>query len=137
LPRFAGLNPMAILPPRRSAFQEADQAASFNMNKEAVALNNQPGEGNAYQKNIVQQQGIQNAYQNHQTANNQYAVSMIQQASKLAQANSTQENLANNLALYAKTMTQEQAGVQGIAPAFELANFIKAHGPEVLDPLYY
>ena len=128
---------MAILPPRRSAIQEADQAASFNMNKEALALNNQPGEGNTYQKNIVQQQGIQNAYQNHQTANNQYAVSMIQQASKLAQANSTQDNLANNLALYAKTMTQEQAGVQGIAPAFELSNFIKAHGSEVLDPLFY
>ena len=128
---------MAILPPRRSAFQEADQATSFNINKEALALNNQPGAGNAYQKNIVQQQGIQNANQNYQTAENQYAVGMIQQASKLAQANSTQENLANNLALYAKTMTQEQAGVQGIAPAFELANFIKAHGPEVLDPLYY
>ena len=137
MPRFAGLNPMAILPPRRSAFQEADQAASFNVNKEALALNNPPGEGNAYQKNIVQQQGIQNANQNYQTANNQYAVSMIQQASKLAQANSTQENLANNLALYAKTMTQEQSGVQGIAPAFELRKFLETHGPEVLEPLYY
>ena len=137
MPRFAGLNPMAILPPRRSAFQEADQAASFSMNKEALALNNQPGEGSTYQKNIVQQQGIQGAYQNHQTAKNQYAVSMIQEASKLAQANSTQANLADNLALYAKTLTQEQSGVQGIAPAFELSNFIKAHGPEVLDPLFY
>jgi len=127
---------MAILPPRRSAFQEADQAASFGTNKEALALNNLPGEGSTYQKNIVQQQGIQGAYQNHQTAENQYAVSMIQKASELAQANSTQANLADNLALYAKTMTQEQSGVQGVAPAFELANFIKTHGPEVLDPLY-
>ena len=107
-------------------------AQKLNPDARALLTDGAGGPSSHQQSVVAQQLNTQNV-NNFTTQRSQMAAGIAAQAALDYQRLNTGLNQAENMAMLAKLMVQEQSGVSGIAPAMNLKKYVDVNGIESLD----